>query len=373
MSAHSVPMTQVASPTSLAALACQGRIAEVDLAMQAERTSPLRMARAIAHTLAASSAVDRLAWVVRADGDEALGEKALTSAWPLRFFGSSAHVEKPLIYLLRTDSMAGLRVAFQETNGRGIFLNTAETAPSRWLKGVKPELALWLADYPPCIPYDPATAEEARAIVQASLQALYVEGEEAYYYLNLHDDGSGPERAEPAGVEEAYTGMYLVRTAPAEASGRVRLCGAGKALERVIRAADMLLEDWGVASDIWSCPSYTRLARDGQLTEQWNTVHPLAARRTSRLAACLGEAHTPIIAVTDYEQHVAAQIGAYVAAPFSAIGADSLGTAAGRPGAEWIVMLALKALAADGRVSAGRVGEALRRYGHRLHGRLEWE
>jgi pyruvate dehydrogenase E1 component len=42
--------------------------------------------------------------------------------------------------------------------------------------------------------------------------------------------------------------------------------------------AELLKNDWGVAADVWSAPSLTLLARDGQDAERWNMVHPTENR-----------------------------------------------------------------------------------------------
>ena len=44
--------------------------------------------------------------------------------------------------------------------------------------------------------------------------------------------------------------------------------------------------DWGIAANVWSCPSFNELARDGQAVERWNLLHPteqprVAVRRRS--------------------------------------------------------------------------------------------
>ena len=59
--------------------------------------------------------------------------------------------------------------------------------------------------------------------------------------------------------------MYPFRKAEADKKApRVQLMGAGTIFREVIAAADLLKNDWGVAADLWSVPSFTELARDGQ-------------------------------------------------------------------------------------------------------------
>ena len=55
--------------------------------------------------------------------------------------------------------------------------------------------------------------------------------------------------------------------------------GSGAILREVIAGADLLEQDWGVAADIWSCPSFTELAprRDGR-----RALEPAAPEETPR-------------------------------------------------------------------------------------------
>ncbi|MFJ3046068.1 transketolase-like TK C-terminal-containing protein [Herbaspirillum chlorophenolicum] len=361
------PLVPISPETRDAAIVCLHKLIGLRSGWQEAPRSPLGMGRSIARMLAVDESASRNAWIVRGDAEEHEAGEMLTAAWPLRYTASSRRFERPLIYMLRAQSRAGLRAAFQETAGRGVFLNTAGTAPFRWLKRSRPELALWLTDYPFCIPYDPASADEVQAIVSAALQALYVEGEEAYYYLALHDEVLLSEATWTVSLSEAYTGMYLFNRTEKEMLHTVRLLGAGKTLEPVVRAARILLEDWRVGSEVWSCPSYTRLAREGEQVELWNTLHPLAPRKISRLERCLGAPGGPVVAVTSYEQHVAAQIGAYVTAPFVALGADMPD---GTIRAEWIVLHALRALVSEGRFPVECLVEALNRYGDKTDATL---
>ena len=85
-------------------------------------------------------------------------------------------------------------------------------------------------------------------------------------------------------------GMYLLKQAGcAKAKApRVQLLGSGTILREVIAAAELLKNDWGVAADIWSCPSFTELARDGRRSSAGTLLHPTdeaAASRTS--SSCL--------------------------------------------------------------------------------------
>jgi pyruvate dehydrogenase E1 component len=49
---------------------------------------------------------------------------------------------------------------------------------------------------------------------------------------------------------------------------------SGSILREAIAAQELLAQDWGVAANVWSCPSFNELARDGQDCERHNLLHP---------------------------------------------------------------------------------------------------
>ena len=58
--------------------------------------------------------------------------------------------------------------------------------------------------------------------------------------------------------------MYLLaRPAERDKGPRVQLLGSGTILREVIAGADLLANEFGVSADIWSCPSFTELRREG--------------------------------------------------------------------------------------------------------------
>ena len=57
--------------------------------------------------------------------------------------------------------------------------------------------------------------------------------------------------------------MYLYKEEVVEKpAATIRLLGSGAMLNEVLHAAQLLAEDWNVASEIWSLTSFTELARD---------------------------------------------------------------------------------------------------------------
>jgi pyruvate dehydrogenase E1 component len=95
----------------------------------------------------------------------------------------------------------------------------------------------------------------------------------------------------PGTEEEIIKGMYLLEEGAAgladNASGaalRVNLLGSGTILRESQEARKLLAADWGVAANVWSCPSFNELARDGQDCERWNLLHPTDKQPACRLS-----------------------------------------------------------------------------------------
>jgi len=303
------------------------------------RSSPLYTVMNMANTLESS----RQAWVIRGQS-----RSRRLAGWPTWFARNTS--EKPMLYLHSAASSAQLCALTHAAAQRGILCNDIENHPSPWPKGAQPSLPLWLATNPQCKPYDPASGEEARAIVLAGLRNLYIDGQPGFYYLALHDH----ERALPLDErnhEPALKGMYPIRPGP---TGDVRLLGAGLALDEVIQAAQLLEQDWGITSQLWSCPSYTRLAREAAAAERWNRLHPTATKRSCHLRDCLAGSEAPVIAVTGYPQPIVDQLAGYVDARFIALGAA--------PSRYWVVVSALRALVDEGRIDRQQVETAMNRY-----------
>lgn len=358
-----------APQTRQAASACLEKLAAQATKRACRAASPYGAIHAITQGLAQDEATNDKVWIVKASpyqqthpADGAAMGAGNISAWPLWFRDGTGHFEKPLLYLLRAESIAGLRAAVCEAHDRGILCNDAELTSSRWPKSVQPAVPLWLASRLNVIPYDPASGQEALAILHAAVQAMYVNDEPGFIYMTLHDgDGAVPSPSSVK-VHDAFKGMYRFIAAPEGSCAAIRLLGAGQALEKVVEAARLLRDDWGITSEVWSCPSYTRLAREGHEAERWNMLHPLSRKRTSHVQTCLGSEKTPVLAVTGYGQHIADQISGFVPARFVALGADSHRETRGFPCARWIVAAALKALGDDGFLPLRHAEAAVQRY-----------
>ncbi len=233
---------------------------------------------------------------------------------------------------------------------------------------------------PNCISYDPTFAHEVGIILHHGLKRMVEKQDNVYFYITLLNENYPMPGLKPGTEEQILKGMYLLEEGaknglpkgPFE-SARVNLLGSGTIL-RESQAAKVLLEkDWGVAANVWSCPSFNELARDGQDCERWNLLHPTAEARVPFVALQLGAHAGPVIASTDYMKNYADQIRAFIpkGRAYKVLGTDGFGRSDFRSrlrehfevNRHYIVVAALKALAEEGTVPAAKVAEAIAKYG----------
>ena len=278
---------------------------------------------------------------------------------------------------------------------------------------------------PNCRAYDPTFSYEVAVVMQDGVRRMMQEQEDCYYYVTvMNENYTHPEM--PKGVEaDIIKGMYLFRdgdeplpagsptassqadkpgkgnvpetdgpppketkgaakesvqrgaekSAPAKAVKnsripRVQLIGSGTILREAIAAAELLQDEFGVVCDIWSCPSFSELRKNGFDCERWNRLHPEEKPRVAHVTACLTGRQGPVIAATDYVREFADQIRAFMpdGTKYTVLGTDGFGRSDTRENLRYffevdrfyIAQAAIAALAADGKMSAQDVSRAIK-------------
>jgi pyruvate dehydrogenase E1 component len=228
---------------------------------------------------------------------------------------------------------------------------------------------------PNCISYDPTFAHEVGVILHHGLKRMVEKQDNVYFYITLLNENYAMPGLTPGTEEQIVKGMYLCKpgsdTAATNAP-RVQLLGSGTILRESIAAQELLANDWGVTANVWSCPSFNELARDGQAAERWNLLHPLEAPRTSFVGEQLAPHAGPVVASTDYMKAYAEQIRSYIpqGRAFKVLGTDGFGRSDFRSklrehfeiNRHYIVVAALKALSEEGTVPVAKVAEAIAKY-----------
>ncbi len=130
------------------------------------------------------------------------------------------------------------------------------------------------ATIPNCVAYDPTFAYEVAVIVQDGLRRMVTDQEDVFYYLTVMNENYAHPAMPEGAAPDILKGMYRYSAgAKGKAKApRVQLLGSGTIFREVIAAADLLKKDWGVEADLWSCPSFTQLARDGMAVARENML-----------------------------------------------------------------------------------------------------
>jgi pyruvate dehydrogenase E1 component len=221
---------------------------------------------------------------------------------------------------------------------------------------------------PNCISYDPTFAYEVAVIMQDGIRRMYGEQENVFYYLTVMNENYAMP-AMPEGAEEGIRkGIYKLESYAGDKS-KVQLMSSGTIMNEVRKAAQILSDDYGIASDIYSVTSFNELTREGQDVERFNMLHPEAEQKVPYIAQVMGT--EPAIAATDYMKNYAEQVRAFMPSEsFKVLGTDGFGRSDSRANlrrhfevnAGYVVVAALTELAKRGDVEKSVVAEAIAKF-----------
>ena len=225
---------------------------------------------------------------------------------------------------------------------------------------------------PNCVSYDPTYAHEVAVIMQNGLKRMVENQENVYYYITLLNENYAMPGLVAGTEEQIIKGMYLLKPG-AKGKQRVQLLGSGTILRESIAAQALLQDDWGISADVWSCPSFNELTREGQDADRWNLLHTTKKARTSFVEQQLSTSTGPVVAATDYMKAFAEQIRPFIpkGRTYRVLGTDGFGRSDFRSrlrehfevNRHYVVVAALKALADEGTVPAKTVADAIKKYG----------
>jgi len=211
---------------------------------------------------------------------------------------------------------------------------------------------------PNLISFDPTFAFEIAVIIEDGIRRMYRDGESIFYYITVMNE-QYDMLAMPEGTREGILkGLYRLRPSgrKKKAKGRAQLLGSGAILNEVLKAQEILDQEYDVAADVWSVTSYTELYRDGHAAERWNRLHPGEPARVPYVTQCLGGADGVIVAASDYVKAMPDAIDRWMPRRMTSLGTDGFGRSEGRTAlrdffevdAKSIVLATLVDLARDG-------------------------
>ncbi len=221
---------------------------------------------------------------------------------------------------------------------------------------------------PNLLAYDPAYAYEIAIIIKDGIRRMYKEGESIFYYITVMNENYVMPPM-PAGAEEGILkGMYRVRASQNKKSKlHAQLFGSGAILREALHAQE-ILENYGVAADVWSVTSYKALYMDGIETERWNLLHPGQKPRMPYVSKCLADAPGVLVAASDYLKALPNTVSQWMPRRLSTLGTDGFGRSESRESlrdffevdARFIALAALQELLREKKIQASVVRKAIK-------------
>ena len=229
--------------------------------------------------------------------------------------------------------------------------------------------------FPTVRSYDPAYAYEIAVIVMDGMKRMYQDNEDVIYYVTCENDNYVmPAMEDPDRVTEGIIrGMYKLKTEEVDsAEHHVQLLGSGAILNSSLSAQQLLAENYGISSTVWSVTSYTELAREAQATERFNRLHPTKKAKTSYLEDLVAGLEGPFISSSDYVRAVSEQISPWIPGGLYALGTDGMGRSETRESlrrhfevdAESIVIATLYKLSLQGKIPRKTVDDAIKSFAY---------
>jgi pyruvate dehydrogenase E1 component len=225
---------------------------------------------------------------------------------------------------------------------------------------------------PNLVTYDPAFAYELAVIIRNGIKRMYEDQENIFYYITLMNENYAmPEM--PKGAEEGILkGMYKFKASGKKNSKlKAQLFGSGTILNEVIKAAQILEDDYRVASDIWSITSYKELRRDAVDIERWNMLNPTEKQKKNYIEKTLEKSDGVFVAVSDYVKTLPDSISKWFPGRLYSLGTDGFGRSETREAlrdffevdAKHIVFATLVALFKEGKIQDKAVEKAAKELG----------
>lgn len=297
---------------------------------------------------------------------EGINEASAISTWTTAATAYSIHDVELLPFYIFYSIFGFQRVGDQiwaaaDQRARGFLLGATAgrtTLSGEGLQHQDGSSHLLASAVPNCRAYDPSFAYEVAVIMDYGIQRMMAERRDEFFYLTVMNENYA-QPSMPKGVtrEAIIKGLYKFASRGKKGAPRARLIGSGTIMNEVIAAADILENDYGIASDIFSATSFNELARDAIEVERKNRLGAAKTPQKSYVETVLS-GNDPIVVATDYVRALSQQIAPFVSARMSILGTDGFGRSANRKALrrffevdrQHIAVAAIEALMREGKV-----------------------
>ena len=225
---------------------------------------------------------------------------------------------------------------------------------------------------PNCKSYDPTFAYELATIFREGLRRMHDKQENIFYYITtMNENYTHPKMPKDKSVENGILkGMYLFNEHNKYKKTKIQLLGSGAILREMIKAAEILQNEYHIDSNLWSVTSYNELRKEGIEVERYNLLHPEKKPKKTYVEECLSSTEGPIVAASDYIRLNSDQIRPFTTKSFYSFGTDGYGRSDTRKNLrkffeidkEHIVAYSLSVLAKEQLIPSKYAKEAIKKY-----------
>jgi pyruvate dehydrogenase E1 component len=227
---------------------------------------------------------------------------------------------------------------------------------------------------PNLVSYDPAYAFELAVIIRDGIRRMFEEQENIFYYITvMNENYPMPEMPKGKDVKDGILkGMYKFKNSDKKSTKlKAHLFGSGTILNEVIKASEILEEDYRVACDVWSITSYKELRRNALEVERWNLFHPLESPKKNYIQQTLEKEEGVFVAASDYVKALPDSVAKWFPSYLYSLGTDGFGRSDSRSAlrdffevdAKHIVFATLVALFREGKIQDKTLDKAIKELG----------
>ncbi|MFB3055914.1 MAG: pyruvate dehydrogenase (acetyl-transferring), homodimeric type, partial [Ignavibacteriaceae bacterium] len=220
--------------------------------------------------------------------------------------------------------------------------------------------------------YDPAFAFELAVIIRDGIKRMFEDQEKVFYYITLMNENY-PMPPMPKGAQNGILkGMYKFKSSSKKnAKLKANLFGSGTIINEVLKAQEILEQDYRVAADVWSVTSYKEVRRDALDIERWNMLNPTRKQKEAYITELFKNNDGVFVAASDYLKALPDTIAKWLPKPLASLGTDGFGRSASRTAlrdffevdAKHIVFAALGELAKQGKIKNSMLDKAKKELG----------
>ena len=170
--------------------------------------------------------------------------------------------------------------------------------------------------------YDPCFAGELAIIFDDGMRRMMTECRDEFYYVTVNNEKYAHPKIDLKNKEGIIKGGYLFKDNSNDKIN-INLLGSGPIFRECIEAANVLKDEYGIGSKLFSITSYSELEKDAKSILRQNTLSP-ANKKQNYLQKLISN-NDPIVATSDYVRAYSQLISSYTDNKFLALGTDGFG------------------------------------------------